>query len=243
MYRRVGDISWKTALTVASSSLDFIESEDDYGYSTQYWDVSTVPDGRYEIEARTECTIASTVAGDGINGAHTASIRGWMDRRGPRLFGREVYPADELHSAEDPISATFDEELDCGLPYTFTVTMKIGWIMFHTNEIPVFCEGRTIHLELPPTLPLTKVFGQRINVTISGVRDARGNVAAINTNWVFLGNRPSPDKAKAVIEGLKLRMPWNDNLGNPTSPTFVNLTTAISTEMINFTKVSRASVG
>ena len=237
VYRRVGGITWTTAVSVARLPLQFPESEDDYGYATQFWDVSTVPDGRYEIEARTECTVASDVAAHGINGMHTMPIRGWMDRRGPRLFGREVHPADELHSAEDPISATFDEELDCGLPYTFTVTMKIGWIIFHTNEIPVFCEGRTIHLELPPTLPLTKVFGQRINVTISGVRDVAGNVAEASTNWVFLGNRPSLDKAKAVIEGLKLRMPWNDNLGNPTSPAFVNLTTAISTEMINFTKV------
>ena len=239
-YRRVGGIDWKVSDKVDRIHLNFTTVEDDYGYATQYWDVATVPDGRYEIEARTECKAPSSpIVIDGINGVHTAPIRGWMDRRGPRLFGREVYPADELHSAEDPIYATFDEEIDCGLPYTFTVTMKIGTnTTFRTHEIPVYCEKRTIHLELPTDYPMDKVYGQRINVTISGVRDAAGgNVAEATTTWTFLGNRPDLDRATAVVEGLTLRMAWTNTLSNSSNTTTLSLTSGIRAELQTFSKV------
>ncbi len=243
VYRRVGGITWAPAVTTARELLNFTGSENAYGYATQYWDVSAVPDGRYEIEARTECMPpASEVVVDGINGVHTTPIRGWMDRRGPRLFGREVYPADELYSVEDPISATFDEEIDCGLPYTFTVTMKIGTVTFITHEIPVYCEKRTIHLELPTSYPMDKVYGQRINVTIGWVRDSVGNMATTNTTWAFLGNRPNLDKASAVIEGLKLRMAWNASMANAGAPGTISLRNAVKDEFKTFTKVRRALV-
>ena len=240
-YRRVGAINWLPTSTVDRTPLDFIAAEDDYGYATQYWDVSGVPDGRYEIEARTQCQAPPTpIVIDGINGVHTAPSRGWIDRRGPRLFGREVHPADELYSAEDPIYATFDEEIDCGLPYTFTVTMTIGTATYMTHNIPVYCEKRTIHLELPmPTIvSLDKIYGQRINVTISGVRDAAGgNVAEANTTWSFLGNRPNLDTAKAVVEGLALRMAWVSTMSNSSNTTTFSLMGRIKTDLETFTKV------
>ena len=117
--------------------------------------------------------------------------------------------------------------------------MKIGTnTTFITHEIPVYCEKRTIHLELPTNHPMEKVYGQRINVTISGVRDAMGgNVAEASTTWAFLGNRPNLDKASAVIEGLKLRMAWNASMANAGAPGTISLRNAVKDEFKTFTKV------
>ena len=245
-YRRVGTLTW-----VNVTALNFINTEGNYGYATQYWNVSTIPDGHYEIEARTSCTLAVVNAAiEGINGVRTAPIRGWMDRRGPQIFGRELHPTDELYSVGDDISATFDEEIDYEPPFSFTVIMKtiptpaVGYITNRTtNQIPVVCEGRTIRMELPTNMSLDAMYGQRINITVRNVRDAiAGNVATAVTFWQVLLNRVDVYTAGAVIEGLNLFKTWTDSLSDSSSAEALNLTTAIVGELHNFTAVRCACI-
>lgn len=87
--------------------------ETDYGFAEAYWDVSGVPDGEYEIRARTECEATFPSPPDGVNEGLSETISGTMDRKAPRRFGLTSEPADGVYSPGDEMSVTFDESLVC----------------------------------------------------------------------------------------------------------------------------------
>ena len=115
----------------------------------------------------------------------------------------------------------------------------VGYITNRTtNQIPVICEGRTIHMELPTNMSLDAMYGQRMNITVRNVRDAvAGNVAPNVTSWEIVLARLSSATSAAMIDGLSLRMTWTDSLSNSSSAEALNLTTILIGEFDNFTKV------
>lgn len=91
--------------------------EGDYGFSQLYWDASTVPDGTYELRARTVCnpsTLSDPPAG--LDEAVSQVVVGAMDRIAPRRFGLVSEPADGVYAPGDEISIVFDEQIVSSSP-------------------------------------------------------------------------------------------------------------------------------
>ncbi|MEE9117149.1 MAG: hypothetical protein V3U02_00965, partial [Calditrichia bacterium] len=94
-YRRLGE-SWKTPFTYLKKDLpaDFVMA---------YWNVNDLPDGDYELRAKSDC---------GIQGVKYSAIAGGViDRRALIVFGTPE-PADGVLNLGEEISISFSGEID-----------------------------------------------------------------------------------------------------------------------------------
>lgn len=79
------------------------------------------------------------------------SIHGLIDRAPPVKFGQGLLPANDKYLLGDEISATFNEDISCAKPYTFTVSMLLGTNPAQTlggSDLSLYCEGRKIFIEV-----------------------------------------------------------------------------------------------
>ena len=190
-YRRRGAIQWIFALDRQGDRVAFAADEDPYGYSQQYWDVSTLTDGIYELRLVTQCQASAiNPAPDGLVMYNSPILTGRIDRQLPRQFSRVARPSSGSLRLGDEISVTFDEDINCAKPYGFQVSMTVGYGTqvtqeFTKDQLVLMCEQRTIYVEFAPTVTLDNLVGKRVQVTVSSVVDLVGNALNNEVSWVF----------------------------------------------------------
>lgn len=196
-FRRVGSASWSQAFyrPIPSSTtgqiIDFTTlNEDNFGYINVAWDVSSLGDGEYELEARTICSDPSGTLPDDYNVAYTDRLTGRIDRIPPRLFGLPQ-PLTSLYPGDD-VTFDFVEEVDCAQPYTFTAAIHMGAMPSVSFDNVIFknvlvtCESNAIAVALDPTkINLAKLAGSNMTVQLTNVMDLNGNSLVSPIKFTF----------------------------------------------------------
>ncbi len=192
-YRRASSDVWHDV----DAALDFKAAENNLGLATLDWTpTALMPDGAYFLRAKTTCNASSNPSYDA---ATTRPLRGVLDRTAPHKFGSQE-PSDLEYWPGDGITITFDEALDCSLPYQFTAALQKG-----EESLPgvVVCEGRTVHLEFGGETDYDGLLGGRVEAMVSGVKDLAGNLQDVSYRWSFDVAAFDPHLASVDVKDLR----------------------------------------
>lgn len=135
---------WKDTAGMNDASLEPISRTDFY---TQYnWNLSQLPDGKYDIRAVSNCPLADVV---------TSTFSGTADRINPHPFGSPA-PANGILTASDDISIQFNEPVDQA--FLSPLNIDVRGVLNGTairNTTSVQFDGSNDYLEIPDGLNLT----------------------------------------------------------------------------------------
>jgi len=155
-YRRRGD-GWSTAYLYLKESItnDFI---------MEYWNVSHLPDGEYELRAVSDC---------GTQGVKYSSIAsGVIDRSALIVFGTPE-PSDGVLNLGEDISFSFSGEIDPAF-----LTANSATLLTADDSLKIEVETAAFEntLIISPVEQLNQFEDRLLIVTVAGIRDHNGNV-------------------------------------------------------------------
>ena len=243
-YRRVGDLSWRSAKLANGSDLDFANEESTYGYAKLNWHVAAIPDGNYEIRTTTHCTPAGLDPPEGINQARSTVIVGLVDRVPPKMFSHGAEPSDGVFNAGDTIAVELTEDIDCSRPFSFNVVVALGSRMIvRTNALDIVCEGRMLEISLVNRFSASTLAGSSVNVTVSGVRDLAQNVMSDELTWAFVFEEDATAlPANVVLDGVRFNIPYNTSWNDTASDAYQSFVLLLQQELAAALEVDAARI-
>jgi hypothetical protein len=164
-YRRYGE-NWETAFYYPKAQLPA-------GYIMEYWDVSNLQDGNYELRAATDC------AANGINYSSVAA--GVIDRQSLLVFGTPQ-PSDGVLNIGEDITIFFSDDID----KTSVNLQNISLITSDDSSsipIEVACYQNKLVIQALDTL--ANYSNRFLTATVSGIRDIHGNQLRKTVSWSF----------------------------------------------------------
>jgi len=182
-FRQVGTTKWYRAFSEQNKPIDFAKLyEDEYGWVDAKWFVGGLPDGSYEIEARTLCKPSSEMPVD-FQFSKTQRIAGTIDRQRPDLFGAPSPRVGNLFYPGQFFEFYFTEALHCSQPFVFGVKVAVQHSSSSQDEeiiddelIRVLCEDKSIRVAFHSRLiNYVDLLSTNITVTLTGVEDRNGN--------------------------------------------------------------------
>ncbi|MCB0283166.1 MAG: Ig-like domain-containing protein, partial [Calditrichaeota bacterium] len=168
-YRKIGD-SWKTAFTRLRAELP-----DQFIY--EFWDVSGLPDGSYELRAMSKCGT------DGVNYSEISA--GIIDRSSLLVFG-SPQPSDGVLNIGEDITVSFTAALNCPLISQENVSLTYS---DSGQEIPVDVACSDKSLVITPQVDMATLERKNLTVTVSAVEDKNGNRIKKDVTWSFTVNQ------------------------------------------------------
>ena len=157
------------------------------------WNMTAVPEGAYELQATTHCTLGSF---------STRAYAGVFDRTPPAAIG-SPQPADGSLDPGDDIRIVFTEPIDVATAVPANIALR------NTTKgldilITILCKGDT--LMIAPKTASDLVPGDSMQVTISAVGDPYGNILANPISWKFIvgGSTLVKDGSKVIPKDFVL---------------------------------------
>ena len=135
-------------------------------------DLSSLPDGDYQLRARLDCA-------EGF--IYTPSVSGRIDRQAPQVFGVPE-PANGAYRRGAELSVTFDEPLNCLALTDDHVALRAD-ADSSVVAVAFGCAGDRVLLQ--PDASVLNRFGESFTVTLNGVRDRLGNAIDEPIAWSF----------------------------------------------------------
>lgn len=158
--------------------------------TTVNWDVSNIPDGKYNLRLKLNCAT-------GI--IYSQRVTGIIDRKAPGLFGKPE-PTDNNYIAGDPVSFSYDENIDNTNLNSNKVIMTL---LSNNSNIPVSVSGFANKIAISPSVSLLSYTGDSVRVIAKNIADIYGNVkTAADTFYFTIGTfTPStgPNAANVIV--------------------------------------------
>merc|ERR1711935_801768 len=192
LYRKIGSQGWENRFRGSKGDLDLATSddndakEDEYGDVTATWNLGQLPDGIYEVMARSVCENNPTKFMHSTSKITTLQFD--TEKPKPYRFPSET---DILHVGE-PLIFEYNEELHCSEPFWFTVSISVSGSdrEFTNDNTIVVCEDRMIGVQFEER-EFDKLAGKTVNITLSDVYDTSYNKGnPFSTMIHFDGNTP-----------------------------------------------------
>jgi hypothetical protein len=166
-YRPVGG-SWKAAFSIVKNELPA-------EYVRKNWDVSNLPNGKYELRAVARCN-------SGLS--YSPVLQGTIDRSALIVFGKPQ-PADGILNIGEDIKITFSEDLDCE-------NLSNNAIQLQDEEgnliaAESICSGKDIIVTTVADIATYE--GQLLQATVVSVKDVSGNSLREPYSWIFRVNQ------------------------------------------------------
>ena len=176
-YRKDGIGDWFIAEEFDKDHLDTLVSN----YVVTNWNIdpSIITDGEYELRS------VATCSGDDYDGV-SQIVSGLIDRTGPQEL--TTTPADGILGADDQISITFNETVDCD-----EILLGAGDITFVDTEtgidldFTITCGDNIIIIE--PALADRFLENTTLNVNVNRMLDVYGNDLDEPIDWEFYFNK------------------------------------------------------
>ena len=165
-YRRYGG-NWVNAFIYPKSSLP-------QDYILEYWDVSNLPDGNYELRAVADC------ASNGIN--YSAIAAGVIDRQALLVFGTPE-PSDGVLNLGEDLSISFSDNIDRAFVSRQNISLITTDDSTEVPADPVVFQNTLIISIHPDTL--ANYSNRRLTATVSDIRGINGNRLRQPISWSF----------------------------------------------------------
>ncbi|MEP7264017.1 MAG: carboxypeptidase-like regulatory domain-containing protein, partial [Bacteroidota bacterium] len=157
-YSSDGTSNWNTGFTKQQNQIN-----NSVNGTTVNWDVSNIPDGKYNLRLKLNCAT-------GI--IYSYRVTGIIDRKAPGLFGKPE-PTDNNYLAGDPVSFSYDENIDNTNLNSGKVSMTL---LSNNSNIPVSVSGFGNKIAISPSVNLLSYAGDSVRVVVHDIADIYGNV-------------------------------------------------------------------
>ncbi|MCK5076290.1 MAG: hypothetical protein KAR38_07935, partial [Calditrichia bacterium] len=164
-YRRMGE-NWETAFFYLRNSIP-------QDYILEYWDVSNLLDGTYELRVVTDCDAM------GLN--YSAISTGIIDRNALMVLGNPE-PSDGILNLGEDISISFTDEID---QEYIDVNENISLISEDLTAINVSFAAYENTLFINTIEDISTYENQTLTATVSGIKDIHGNQLRSPAVWSF----------------------------------------------------------
>lgn len=150
--------------------------------------VSSLPDGAYELRAYAQCSTTVTTRN------YSPVFAGTIDRKSATLFGTPS-PSDGVLNINEEISVTFSENIDCTQAFNQTIIGTPLIIQLRRNDTGAIvpssfvCNGNKIIINTNPPALLDSLEGRTLTASVQNVYDLNGNVLVGPLTWSFVVNR------------------------------------------------------
>ncbi len=169
-YRRYGQ-NWQTAYVYPKQLLP-------PDYIVEYWNVSSLPDGKYELRVAADC------GSRGVSYCTVAS--GIIDRQALIVFGAPQ-PSDGVLNIGEVISVAFSGDVDCALINPLQDVSLITADDSSSIAIEISCYQNI--LTITPMDSLVQFENRILRATVSGLKDLQGNILRKPVSWTFRVSR------------------------------------------------------
>ena len=167
-YRRIGD-AWSTAFTYPKNKIA-------YDFIMEYWDVSQLPDGEYELRAVSDC---------GSKGVKYSSIASGVIDRSALIVTGTPQPSDKILNIGEDIYISFNGDVDAAFLGEDNVSLMCKEDSTYLN-VTVTSYENTVYIE--PDTSLSTFENRTLIVTVSDIRDIYGNRLLTPVKWEFRVN-------------------------------------------------------
>ena len=227
-YKPVGSTVWLSARFENATEMDIRASENEYGYVTAWWDVSTLTAGEYEMRIRAQCTASINEMPDGIDENYSHTALGFVDRTAPVVLGYPA-PADGEYEPGDDIAFEFDEPVQCTKPHWFQVQLEVEGLdrLFNNDNMVIVCEGREVRMSLRRGFDWGDVAGKSATVSLSNLQDVYGNVAERDFVHTFRFAVVEVSSLALEVTGIRLSSPYVQEYLDHASVEYMNLTLSV----------------
>lgn len=177
-YRKIGgDGAWINIIDLAKEDLGPI-------FKNVVWKMNLLDDGPYEIRALTQCTTGTLAPGI------STVIQGRLETKPPKIFGTPQ-PADGILSANDEISVTFNEYIDCSQIFQADQNGNNNIGLYDATSgalIDAIISCNNGKLVIVPNIQNKFIENRTLRVELDQIPDLSGNVTG-HLQWEFLVDR------------------------------------------------------
>ncbi len=172
--------NWQNAFTKTAAQL----STGGNG-TTENWSVAALADGDYDLRLKLNCASGTT---------YTQRATGVLDRKAPALLGKRQ-PTDDIYSAGDEISFSFDESIQTsGLNSNKVFLNRVS----NGAVIPVTVNGYQNKMTVVPQTDLISFQNERFRIVVQNIPDLYGNLTNSDTSYFDVGTFVPQSGATAV---------------------------------------------
>ncbi len=169
-YKMANNNSWNIGLVLSPEDLNNNSPSGSNIGTIVPWNIQNLEDGIYDIRLKLNCAEGSTFS---------ERKRGTIDREGPSLFGTPT-PLDGLFDPSlDEISATFTEDIQCGM---------LEVLLHNTNTgdlIPITLDCFENGITITPSINLSGLSAANYEVMVQNIKDPYGNLGE-SVSWTFV---------------------------------------------------------
>merc|ERR1711916_5600 len=115
---------------------------------------------------------------------------------------------DGVYFPGDPISVSFDEDIDCALPWSFPFTLLVGGVDRPASTLVTRCVGNEIAFRIDDTLSLAQLVGRSVAIAVENVQDLAGNPTESVVAWQFDVFPVTLNTASLTLSGLIHQTPF-----------------------------------
>jgi hypothetical protein len=182
------------ALDPLNEVLDFTTAiEDTYGFASLYWKLEGIPQGTYEIQLQSKCSIIGVYSTDFLE-FQESTIVGVYDITRPEQYGKPTPLRNDILIGEE-ISVYFTEEIWCNLPFTFEMKVAIIGTNYTLtrDQLLINCSGKKLGFQIDQSVGIeaSRIIGKEFTVEIGQIGGSgTGKLMDLNKNPMdpFRGN-------------------------------------------------------
>ena len=160
------------------------DEHDEYGFVRLFWDVSSVPDGKWEVRVVTACT-ASGPATKEFDSSSTMVLPGLIDRVAPTVLSGFSEPVDSVWEIGDDISVLLRENIDWSRGYVVSGEVVGGDYPLTGDMLDTLAVGRLMMVAFGVKADVGKIIGKKVELTLDHYFDFAGNKNEAPYLWEF----------------------------------------------------------
>ena len=116
-------------------------------------------DGAYDLAINVSCMAANGVVFTGSNSFQSAAVSGLIDRLAPFVVSETPVTGSKTYRYKDEISLVFNEHINCKLPYTFTVELKVPTRILKSSNLSLSCQHDRLTIYILASSGVNVCFG------------------------------------------------------------------------------------
>jgi len=197
---------WQTG-TVAFKHSDGavveFDQHDDFGFMRVYWDVSSVPDGKWEVRVVADCEFSSDATKE-LDKSSTMVLPGLIDRKSPSILDGFSEPVDGEWDVGDDISIITAENIDWEKGFVLRGEVIDSSYTFGSDMVDTLAVGRSLMLAFSAKMDLSRLVGGKVRISVDDFYDLAGNKNTAPYLWSFGIKQLEPVDIKSKITGVLL---------------------------------------
>jgi len=217
------------------------DQHDSFGFIRVYWDVSSVPDGKWEVRVVADCAFSSDDT-KALDQSSTMVLPGLIDRQSPGILGGFSEPVDGEWDIGDDISVITAENIDWEKGFVLRGEAINGGYSFGSEMVDTLAVGRSLMLAFSARMDLGRLMGGKVSITVDDFYDMAGNKNSAPYTWSFRMKQLESLDVNSKVTGILLTEVGTECVENSNSGACTGFDALFRTEVSTLLQVSTGRI-